>query len=78
VAAIAAVRRSWRDPPKGSSRRSVLILGDVQEGTTLDSFTFAAIVLLAMAGLAAFDLIALRFGADSRDPAGDDRRWRIR
>jgi hypothetical protein len=44
----------------------------------LDAFTFAAIVLLAMAGLAAFDLIALRFGADSRDPAGDDRRWRIR
>jgi hypothetical protein len=44
----------------------------------LDSFTFAAIVLLAMAGLAAFDLIALRFGADSRDSAGDDRRWRIR
>lgn len=44
----------------------------------MDSFTFAAIVLLAMAGLAAFDLIALRFGGDSRDPGGDDRRWRIR
>ena len=44
----------------------------------MGSFTFAAIVLLATAGLATFDLIALRFGADSRDLAGDDRRWRIR
>jgi hypothetical protein len=44
----------------------------------LDSFTFPAIVLLAIAGLAAFDLIALRFGTDSRDSACDDRRWRIR
>ena len=44
----------------------------------MDSCTFAAIVLLAMAVLAAFYLIALRFGADSREAAGDDRRWRIR
>ena len=39
---------------------------------------FAAIVLLATAGLAAFDLLALRFGADSRELLSDDRRWRIR
>jgi hypothetical protein len=30
------------------------------------------------AGLAAFDLLALRFGADSRELLSDDRRWRIR
>jgi len=44
----------------------------------MSAATLAAIVLLAMAGLAAFDLIALRFGADSRDLVGDDHRWRIR
>ena len=44
----------------------------------MSSFTFAVIVLLATAGLAAFDLIAMRFGADSRDQVGDERRWRIR
>jgi hypothetical protein len=44
----------------------------------MSSITFAAIVLLATAGLAAFALIAMRFGADSRDVVGDDRRWRIR
>ena len=44
----------------------------------MSSSTFAAIVLLATAGLVAFDLIAMRFGKDSRDLAGDDRRWRIR
>jgi hypothetical protein len=39
---------------------------------------FAAIVLPATAGLAAFDLLALRFDADSRELLSDDRRWRIR
>jgi hypothetical protein len=40
--------------------------------------TLVAIALLATAGLAAFDVLALRFGADSRDSLGDDRRFRIR
>jgi hypothetical protein len=44
----------------------------------MGSATVVVIALLATAGLVAFDLIALRFGADSRDLAGDDRRWRIR
>jgi hypothetical protein len=44
----------------------------------MSSATFAAIVLLATAGLAAVHLIAMHFGADSRDLAGEDRRWRIR
>jgi hypothetical protein len=35
-------------------------------------------ILLATGVLATFDLLAMRFGADSRDPGGDDRRWRIR
>jgi hypothetical protein len=43
----------------------------------MDSVTFAAIVLLATAGLVAFDLLALRFGADSRERVGDDRRRRL-
>jgi hypothetical protein len=43
----------------------------------MDSITLVAIVL-ATAGLAAFDLLAWRFGTDSRDLGGDDRRWRIR
>jgi hypothetical protein len=44
----------------------------------MSSLAFAAIFLLAVAGIAAFDLLALRFGADSRELLGDDRRRRIR
>jgi hypothetical protein len=43
----------------------------------MGSMAFLAIVLLATAGLIAFDLLALRFGADSRDTVGDDRRRRM-
>ena len=43
----------------------------------MGSITFAAVVLLATAGLVAFDLLAARFGADSRDTVGDDRCRRI-
>jgi len=42
------------------------------------AITLAAIAVLATAGLAAFDVLALRFGADSRESLGDDRRFRIR
>jgi hypothetical protein len=38
----------------------------------------AAIAFLATAALALFDLLALRYGADSRELLGDDRRRRIR
>jgi hypothetical protein len=44
----------------------------------MSSSTFAAIVLLATARLAPFDLIALRFGTDSRDLVANDDNWRIR
>jgi hypothetical protein len=44
----------------------------------MGAITLAAVVLLATAGLAAFDLLALRLGADSRESLGDDRRFRIR
>lgn len=36
-----------------------------------------AIVGAAVAGLVAFDLAALRWGVDSREPIGDDWRRRI-
>ena len=42
------------------------------------AITLAAIAVLATAGLAAFDVFALRFGADSRESLEDDRRFRIR
>jgi len=42
------------------------------------AITLAAIAVLATAGLAAFDVLALRFGADSRESLEDDRRFRIR
>ena len=32
----------------------------------------ALVAIVAVAGLAAFDLLALRFGADSRPTIGDD------
>jgi len=44
----------------------------------MGAITLVAILALATAGLVVFDVVALRFGADSRDPAGDDRRWRMR
>jgi len=38
----------------------------------METLAFAIVVLLAIAGLVAFDLIALRFGVDSRESIGDD------
>lgn len=38
----------------------------------METITFAIIVLVAIAALVAFDLLALRYGADSRASIGDD------
>jgi hypothetical protein len=38
----------------------------------MEALVFAIIVLLAIASLVAFDLLALRFGVDSRGSIGDD------
>jgi hypothetical protein len=41
--------------------------------TSLGWIVLAAILVLVIAGLAAFDLLALRYGVDSREGIGDDR-----
>jgi hypothetical protein len=38
----------------------------------MEALTVAIIVLFAIAGLAGFGLLALRFGVDSRGTIGDD------
>ena len=38
----------------------------------MEALTFVIIVVLAIAGLVAFDLLALRYGVDSRATIGDD------
>lgn len=38
----------------------------------MEAIAFVIIVVLAMASLAAVDLLALHFGADSRTSIGDD------
>jgi hypothetical protein len=38
----------------------------------------ALVAVIAIAGLAAFDLLALRFGADSRPTVGDDHARSLR
>ncbi len=38
----------------------------------MEALTIAIIVLLAIAGLAGFDLLALRYGVDSRATIDDD------
>jgi hypothetical protein len=38
----------------------------------MDLLALALIVLAVVAGLIAFDLLALRFGVDSRESIGDD------
>ena len=38
----------------------------------MEALTFVIIVLLAVASLVALDLLALRYGADSRTSVGDD------
>jgi hypothetical protein len=38
------------------------------------ALVLATITLLAIGGLAAFDLLALRYGVDSRESIGNDRR----
>jgi hypothetical protein len=44
----------------------------------MDAFiALVAVIGAAIAALAAFDLAALRWGVDSREPIGDDWRRRI-
>jgi hypothetical protein len=38
----------------------------------MEAFVPALLVAIAVAGLVAFDVLALRFGADSRPAIGDD------
>ena len=38
----------------------------------MEALTFAIIILLAIAALIGFDLLALRYGVDSRATIGDD------
>jgi Tfp pilus assembly protein PilV len=38
----------------------------------MEAFVPALLLAIAVAGLVAFDLLALRFGADSRPTIGDD------
>ena len=42
--------------------------------TDMDALSLAAAAFAIVAGLAAFDWLAGRYGTDSRDRIGDDRR----
>ena len=43
----------------------------------MEAITFVIISLLVIAALVAFDLLALRYGVDSRGSVGDDHAWHI-
>jgi hypothetical protein len=44
----------------------------------MEAFVPALLFAVAIAGLVAFDLLALRFGADSRPTVGDDHARTLR
>jgi len=44
----------------------------------MEAFVPARLFTIAIAGLVAFDLLALRFGADSRPTIGDDHARTVR
>jgi hypothetical protein len=44
----------------------------------MEALALAAIVMAVITGLVAFDLLALRFGVDSRESIADDRHRRMR
>jgi hypothetical protein len=44
----------------------------------MDILVPALLFIIAVAGLVVFDLLALRFGADSRPTIGDDRARSLR
>ena len=44
----------------------------------MEALVPALLLIIAIAGLVAFDLLALRFGADSRPTIGDDHARSLR
>jgi hypothetical protein len=50
----------------------ILLAYRSKEATAMDAITPAVITIIAILGLVIFDLLALRFGADSRPTIGDD------
>jgi hypothetical protein len=44
----------------------------------MEASSLALIVIAAIAGMVAFDLVAVHFGVDSRDTLGDDHSRSVR
>jgi hypothetical protein len=71
---VAPLAATGFDAVVGPASRSIVTVA----ATAMGWIVLAAALILVIGGMAVFDLLALRYGVDSREGLGDDRRRTLR